>query len=377
MKTGTKTLPILISLIFFFANMQASDYKSKRTQTKTFEAPTHSILNIINEYGNINIVEWDKNEVSFEVTITATAKSQTDADEIVKTVDVLFNQSNVDQSGFTTIMAQTRYNQLKNCRCSRSVDYRIMVPKSINYQFRNKYGNISMKNAKGNTEILIEYGNFKGENLSGNKNLIRIEYGNIDIQQLSGGIENSIKAEYGGSINIGTSNNKLSVKMEYSKMRITTADDLEIKSEYSDLSVQKAKTIRFTSEYENYNIGEVDIVTGKSQYTNISIDQLNKSLALQRIEYGKLDIKNVSSLFESINVLASYTPVNIKFEANPSFDMNIKNEYGSISIPDPSNNMIKSSKDVVRTTASGKVGNASRKASVVIENEYSPINLKW
>lgn len=367
MKTVFKTSLTLACLVVFIVNIQAADYKSKRILTKTFKATDNSTLSVSNEYGAINITEWDKNEVSFEVTITATAKKQADADEIVKTANVNFAQSG------NMITAKTTYSNLKNCNCSRSVDYQIMVPKNIHYQLKNGYGNIAMGNAKGKVLVAVEYGNFKGADLSGDENMIKIEYGNIDVQRLTGN-SNSIKAEYAGNINIGTSNN-LSVKMEYSKMKVGTTTNLEIKSEYSDLSVQKAKTFTFASEYENYTIGEVDVLEGKAEYTNVVIGQLNKALVMPIIEYGKLDIKNVSSSFETINVKAAYTPVDVKFETGTSFNVNATTQYGTVSVSGNSK-VSKTSRDN-KVTVVGKVGsNDSPKASVIITNEYSLINLK-
>ena len=368
MKTSAKIVLFMTCFVISITNLQAADKTSKKTMTKSFTTSPNATLEVFNEFGNIHISEWDKDEISFEATLTATAKSQQDADKMLNTINVSFTSKG------SIITAQTKYGDAKNCKCSRSVDYLIRVPKNIHYNLKNEFGNINMANATGNVQVELEYGNYKAGNLNGNKNHIGIEFGShLNIAQINGN-QNQIDAEYSGDMNIDSFDN-LNIKAEFSTIKLGTGTKLDIQSEYTTVNIQKVQTLNFKSEFESYTIGEVDVLFGSAEYTNLNIKQVNKSIRIPNLEFGGLEVNSVSAQFESIDIKSEYAPIDIHFDA-PSFHIDATSEFGKISLPEIKSSINQTSKDQT-TVVTGIVGtDSSPKAKVKIKGEFANIKLK-
>ncbi len=156
---------------------QAADFKANRTLTKSFSVLKNDILKVNNLFGTISIVEWDKNEISLEVTMVVTAKKQLTADEIIRNINIQLTQET------NIVFAETKYPDIRDCKYN--VDYKIFAPKNMEYDLKNTYGNITMENIMGNITISTTHGNVSGGEFSGNCT-IQTTYGNVKIDKLLG-----------------------------------------------------------------------------------------------------------------------------------------------------------------------------------------------
>ncbi len=106
-------------------------------------------------------------------------------------------------------------------------------------------------------------------------------------------------------------------------------------------------------------------MTGKSSHTKINIDKLGKEFSALNMSFGNLDIKTVSSKFETISVKASHTPINIKFEQNSSFDLDADVEFGKITLPQGNNDISFRESKYNKEEVKGRIGKgSSKKASL-------------
>lgn len=391
MNTKNNVFAILIAfcLSCVFTTAMANNYEAKRTITKSFEATKGYTLLVEHKYGNINVQTWSKNEVYFEIKMIITSSTQKKADELLSNIDVKFEQMGKQ------IKAQTVFqNNLQCNNCGMTLEYSIMVPKGMDYIFDNKYGNILLGDADGNTDITVKYGNLFVKNFLGDNNIINVKYGNFECENSINNHANNIDVKYGSVkinkltgnknvLNIGYAGNieiketnDLEIDVKYSKLNIGTANELKIESGYTNTSITKVKKLNLSSKYENYNIGEIDELNAEYAYTNVSIGKLNKVLKISEIKYGKLNIDDVLPTFELINVDASYTNVKIRFDPKASYNVDLYTKYSTIEVPSGSKtNRTEPDKNSIQVK--GIVGNnSSPKANVNITNKYNGIYLK-
>ena len=384
MKTKFKIFLLLSISCFFFA-ATTSAYSVEKVIAKSFEASKGYTLSIENKYGSINVQEWDRNEISFEIKISAEAKKQQDAEDRLNSINVEFKQSG------KTVAAKTVFDpRYKSCNnCSFEIRYQVMVPKGINYVIDNMYGNVNIPNVEGNTNFVVKYGNLTTGNLSGSNtidvkygdyaslditganNAIDVKYGKINIQKLMGQ-KNTVTTSYGGNVYIGQTN-ILNIDIKYSKLKIDSADELVVESGYSNANIGKVTKLQVNSKYENYTIGEVNELNAYFGYSNVSIKKLNNSLKVSEIKYGKLNVDYVASHFSLMDVTAKYTNVNIKFDGAASYQADLYTKYGSINVP---SGQFRRASERDEERANGTVGNSSIKSLVKIKNSYANITLK-
>ena len=385
MKKQITVLFVLILCICSFSANSVWAYKTEKIFKKSFEASSGHTLSIENRYGNINVQTWDKNEVHIEVVVKVEMQSENKVNNLLSQIDIVFGQAN------KIISAKTTFPKNFNCNnCNMNIDYQVMVPKGLHYIINHKYGNVKLPDISGNTNLTVHYGNLNTGNHSGEKSIVEV-YGNFDAGDYTGNL-NNIDVKY-GNINmkklIGSSNlvnakynsivainqiSKLKMNIKYSKLKINTAEELYIESGYTNTTIGKTKKLNVTSKYENYDIGEADEIDANFEYTNVSIEKLAKSIKISEIKYGKLKIDYVSTDFELIKADSKYTNFNITFDPKTSYNINLYNNYGNISVP--SGNISRSEPSSNSIQVTGTVGNGSAKGKVEITNKYANINLK-
>ena len=380
MSTKIKLTAIAVCIALFMQHPAAAwDYRAEKTIDKSFDARAGHDLVIDNKYGNLDVVNWDKNEVRFSVRIEVESNSETKTKERLSKIDVVFSQSG------KRIEARTVLEQFDCNNCNFKVNYSVSVPRGVNYQLQYKYGNIKLPEVEGTTEIDLKYGNLNGESFTGKSNALDVKYGNVKLSgDMSGA--NNVTIKYGnfeaenlpGDHNIfdiayGNASfkkaGKARVSVKYSNLKLTEIKELDVESAYSKLKADKTGTINATAKYDKYNIGTADRIKGSLSYVDLQVGNLSESLHVEHVKYGHVNIDNVSRNFESIRIDAGYTNIKIGIDGNASFSSDIHTSYGSIDVASAFGTKTKKDKDEYLRTNNGK-------ATVKIENQHADITLK-
>jgi hypothetical protein len=372
MKTTLKkawmlTLCFMMTISCMSAKVFGYEYEATKTITKSFAAHKGSTLSVENKFGNIRIQEWDKNEISFEITVTVTSKKQNDADELLKEITVEFSQPGSTISAVTQIDGKCSF-------CSQSVNYQIMVPKDIHYRLNQRFGNITMGNAAGNTDVRVQYGNFTAEDLTGTTNLLDVRFGNMQVGLLTG-TTNTINAHFVKKATVKqTTHLSVDIRHSDSDLNIGQAGNLKIQSGYAGIKLGTVQKLDLTSRFGNTSIESVNEINAGSGYGNITIKQLAKTLTVSDISHGKLVVENVASGFDAIDVRARYADVKITFAPNVSYTADIKGRYADVNTN--SAGKLKLTQHRNETNVKGIVGDQpSPEASVKIVGEHGNITL--
>jgi hypothetical protein len=380
MSTKIKLTAIAVFVALFVQHPAAAtkEHRAEKTIAKSFDARAGHDLAIDNKYGNVNIVNWDRNEVSFSVKIEVESDSESKTREKLSKIDVVFSQSG------KRIEARTVLEQLDCNNCNFKINYSVSVPRGINFKLQSHYGNISLPHVEGATEINLKYGNLNGESLNGKSNNLDVHYGNIKLSgDLTGanninikygnfeagdlpGEQNIFDIAYGNATFKKTGKARLSIK--YSNVKLTEIKEMDIESAYSKLKADKAETINATAKYDKYTIDVADRIKGALAYVDLHIGTLNESLTAGQVKYGHVNINNVVRNFESIQIDAAYTNIHLRLDSNAAFSSDIHNSYGSMSIAAPFGTKTKKDWDEYLKTNNGK-------AKVVIKNQHADITL--
>lgn len=182
--------------------------EKKKTYTKSYTVSNSDKISFNNQFGELKINTWDKNEVNVTVTITAEASTDEKAQAILDRISI---EDGKKDGGvfFKTQFAKEKDNNWGKGEKQR-VDYVVYIPARNPLFAYNSFGPLTIGDFNGEATIESKYGSLTAGKLSNAKKVL-IEYGKGSI----------------GSINDG------SLIVRYSRVAVTNLDgDVQATFEY-------------------------------------------------------------------------------------------------------------------------------------------------
>ncbi|MDR0982297.1 MAG: hypothetical protein LBM07_03525 [Culturomica sp.] len=340
MKTRLFLIIMLITSLLSTSANASSLFKEevKKIVTKNYPVKSDPKLSIDSKYGNIDIIEWDRQEINFSVEIIGKADNKEDAEVMVNRVSIDFSK-NGNSISAKTVFEDTP-NKYRRGNTSTTVNYTVNVPKDVYMNLINKYGNIKVGTVYKDFEVDVKYGNLSGDNLLSENNDLNVKYGNI-------GLDNCKNA----TINIA-----------YGSCNVKNIDNLVLTQAYSNFKATKIGSLELTSKYDNFNIGEVTTLSATAAYSTLKIGKLNNSLVIGTIKYGNIKVNEVALDFSKINIDAAYTDINLGIGKEHNFHSELYTRYGNIRTGDITFS--------VKFNEEGGVGKSSKSAAWHGQNKY-------
>ena len=258
-RTFKKLLPIvlLLSTVHLIAQEVDKEKKEKkryeffreRNISKTYPASGNT-LNIDNQFGEVKITTWDKNEIKVDIHIETSSTQKELADKTFERIDVTDKQEGKDIN-FKTITNKNGKDEntsCNNCSNTMSIDYDIHIPANNTLNIENSFGSIVIPDYTGPVSLSNKYGSLKAGKLS-KPEKVWVEFGSADLKSI-GNIDLTFKYS---SVTIGnlTGNSKLKFEFcGYSKINLDNGlTALTVNDSYSSVHLVPAANLSAT-----YNI---------------------------------------------------------------------------------------------------------------------------
>lgn len=351
----------LIVLLLIQVNVFAGRDEFKKTITETFTVNENTRIEAINKHGDMHIHTWDKDEVSFEVTITVEAKTEADAEKEFDRIDVEF--SNVGN----TVGAETIWGERETKRRwsffdwstwgsgngwesgnKIRVDYVINMPAANPVDFTNKYGHINFPTLDNDAKITVKYGNMDGEHVGGDFDL-NVGYGDACLKTVAG--KSEVYVKYGKFCADELA--KLDIESKYSKVYLDKTQDITIQSKYDHYELGTVQNLHSDGKYDDFEIEWVKNIKLYSKYSDYRIEELAGTGYLD-MEYGNAKINRLAPDFGDLRLDGSYAHFKIKISSGMSFDVNVETSYGDMDFMDDQHIVIQ--KDGSNREADGYIG---------------------
>jgi len=358
-----KTMRV-ISATLAFLLMVSCAFAAKGRLNKVFDrefaVKESTKLYIENKYGQINVENWDKNQISIHVEVKVDNPNDEKAKIMLDAIDIEFSETD------NVVSAITKFNQdimKSNKRLfssisndEMSIDYMIKMPKNVEVDLNNKYGDIFINELTG-------------------KVLVNLKYGNIRVNKFERGDAkdiNTLVVGY-GSATLGDVN-WLKVEIKYGNLKVDKARAIVILSKYSKVNIDKVNSLVVDSKYDDYTLGSLANIVGESGYTNISINDLSKKLNLTT-KYGDVKISNVADNFESIVFNGAYTGLKAGINSNVSYKIDAVVSYGNIKFDAPTAKINRIEQNT-STELNGVIGaSEATNSKVYVRAKYGSVTL--
>jgi hypothetical protein len=347
----------LIGAILLLSQAAFSQEEFSREYEKKYSCSKQTNFKLYNKYGDIEIKDWQKDEINIVAKIVLKGISEQKADEVFKLVKINFSQEG------NSIRVETDYDDAFFKMINRNlgnknrfeVNYVISMPSYIKSDIENKYGSLFISKLTSASRIKVKYGNLK-------------------INQLEGaGKDQMVNIELGYSDGTIESCQWLKIMCKYSKLYIQESKALIIMSKYSKLTIDKGSSIVSESKYDGFKIGTLANFVTESEYSNFKFNEISKKIRLNT-KYTDFKVERVTAGFELIEIENKYGSINIGIEEGASYRLKGYAQYAKIHYP--SNARINRHQENTELRVEGIVGDdSSELPKVSIQTKYGGVNL--
>jgi len=354
-KIGLKIYFILLVLPqLLLATGKEGIYKKTTTINKTYTVGETGQVHIDNEYGNINIITWDKNEVTFTVTITVDGNNQNKVIERMEGIEVRINR-NGDKIAAKTYIKSIKsswnlFNWFSSNDTNFKINYTIKMPAKFDLTIHNDYGNIYLDRLEGSLNLTADYGQFElGELLNENNRITTDYFSNSSISFIKNG----------------------TIKADYSRINIDYAYKLTLACDYTHIQIDKIRKLIYNNDYGSIKVSNADEITGSGDYQSRSFSGI--SYLKMNGDYGSLKIADIQPEFELIKITSDYTNIKINNNKKVAYQITIKQEYGSVKYDNLE--IVKFIQENGNKHLTGYYKDPDSPSKIIIEHEYGSIKI--
>ena len=341
---------LCFSIPYCFSQDNSIQESSKEIH-KNFKTQNGDTLNMYAYFGKISIVEWDKDEIDFYIQIIGNGKTQNEAKNYLDSINILLYQKD-RLVVCNTDIASVKKSSSKS-KTGLNVVYKLHVPSNIYLNIKAVYGDIVIENdMHSNIQMEVIFGNFEGQYLKGKQNNLLLAYGNVKLK--------------------GAENLNLSLKFAFNS-NLENIKNLSVNSLNSNIKGGKIVNLDITSNFDKIKMDTIGYLKGILKHSELVINTLLSS-AIVDIDYGNIDIKNVYLNFDTIDIQAQYTPIQITLTENHNFSSYIEADHGSINMKNIASQKKETNQYQQRFT--GIIGkDKNPKSKVRIKNKFGIIKI--
>ncbi|MBI9036207.1 MAG: DUF4097 family beta strand repeat protein [Bacteroidales bacterium] len=341
----------LLAVLFvaFTGLVQAQD-KFEKKYHEAYEVTKGETFEISNKFGDINIENTTADKITIDAVVIVKARSKEKADKIIESIKITISKSG------SIVKAETDMEDLKMNNVDLEINYTVTMPAYLNTNLINKYGNVTINELHGKSNLAVKYGSLNvNKILDGNeKPLSSVELGYCEHSTIN-------------EFNWGK------VVIKYSKLKVGGGQALVVSSKYSKLDLGNFSSIVAEAGYDNYNVGEIKNLVLTAKYTDVEIAKLTKKLQLEN-KYGDVSVETIPDGFSSIDVVSKYAQIKLGLAENANYNLDIKTSYADVKYN--SLNITNRVKEGSGMELIGTAGSKSTDATITIRSEYGDVDLR-
>ena len=283
-------MKVLIAVLcLLVAGIQSKAETSEKKYEKTYPKAGIEELVLSNQYGKMEIVQVDGDEIKVAVAMKVTAKSGVKADETLELIQI----------GETITGQYLNFKFLTNT--TLNVDYKVSVPKGIKLRLISTNGNVYLTNFSGEVNADIRVGDFKATALSGGELYIKQEKGIFNVEEVA-----LMKGEFRNCT-----------------IRIASGDDVRLETNACDGELESMGKLNLRSSGGTMKIGDVEELTGSSSFTKYEVQDLGSYMDMD-MKMGEMNVRNIQLLFSEIRLKGSFTKVGLTFMKEAGYQLELK-----------------------------------------------------
>ncbi|HMU46173.1 MAG TPA: hypothetical protein PKC72_07395 [Chitinophagaceae bacterium] len=234
-------------------------FKKTKSYSKSYNLSGSDKVSLSNQFGEMKLVTWDKNEVKVDATITGKSDEEDRAQKILDHISIEDSKSGNTVS-FKTKFADDKKvwnkdDKGKHYNEGMEINYVVYLPSGNALKAENQFGKMIVPDYRGEAELESKFGSLTTGKISNAKE-VTVEFGKVDIGNIAGGKLN-IKFSNG---NVNKLSGNVNSNLEFSKVKLNIDNDaksLDIHNSYStvylDLDKNLSASYDITTSHGNFS----------------------------------------------------------------------------------------------------------------------------
>jgi len=241
-------------------------FKKTKSYTKSYNLGSSDKVSLSNQFGEMKLTTWDKNEVKVDVTITGKSDEEPRAQEILDRISIN------DSKDGNTVSFKTKFADDKEDRDKKDnrhehnnegmeINYMVYLPATATLDAQNQFGKMIVPDYRGEAEIECKFGSLTAGKISNAKE-VSVEFGEATITHINGGKLNIKFSE----ATINKLSGDVKTDLSFSQVKLNIDNDiksLDIHNSYSTVYLDLNKNLSATYDI-NTSYGEF---SNKSSFT--------------------------------------------------------------------------------------------------------------
>jgi len=309
MKTQLLNYKFLLAFACLVSSFHLSGqtFESSRSLRKAYRTGPNVEVQVINKYGDIHLVPWQKDSVVFEIDFSVTSNKQAKVDKTFDYIDFEFKETTYyviaqtvfkNQKSFWSEMADVAGTIFSSGTTTR-IDYTVYFPAKNDVRIENKFGNIYTTDHLGKVDFNLSNGDMKGHSFNG-PTRINLEFGNASIDQI---VE--------GSVTLG-----------YAELNLENAGEVNFETRSSKLYLNNCETINVASKRDKYYIKSISEITGETFFSYLSLDNVTSKINLIT-NYGDIKVLDFGESFARMDLNSQNTDITMYIDTEHLFEIDI------------------------------------------------------
>lgn len=342
---------LLVTTACLLPALAQAQFSETREVIRSFSVNPNTQVELINKYGKVDIKNWEKDSVRFEIKIRVEEKKLSKLEESIRGIDFDFTSSEhylivrtkVDQNQGGLAKEIQRFKEtLLSSDGNIQVDYTVWMPNTNSLKLENKFGDIYMGDFQGDVWIDLSNGNLKAYDFKGNLDLT-LNFADATINSIGRG----------------------RLDCNFSKLYVKSAESLRVVSKSTEFEFDELKDLNAQSRRDRFRIRMADLIDAQGSFSNFRVRELSDRINI-RSEYGDVEVESVAPDFGSIIIQSKSTDISLYFERDSKFNFEINHSKADLSLGTEVNVVEEILTDDGKTTSlTGNLGGASQGAAKV------------
>ena len=303
-------IPVCLALGF---PLGAQTYQNSRTERKAYKVSSNVEVQVINKYGDIRLIPWEKDSVVFEIDFSVTSNKQAKADKIFNYITFDFKSTAYyviaqtvfeGQNTFWSEMADVA-STIFSSGTSTQIDYTVYFPAGNDVRLENKFGNIYTTDHTGKVDITLSNGDLKAHSFTGPTRL-NIEFGNVSIDEVT----------------------DANISLGYVEFNLKKAGEITFETHSSKLYLTSCDKLHLDSKRDRYSIKSVAEISGEASFTYMNLDKATSKINL-KTSYGDFKLLEISDTFTRMDFTSQYSDLTLYLNDEHLYELEITRDNHS------------------------------------------------
>ncbi len=303
-----KILLLLLGVLWLSPTLTAQSTEKTKRMERAFKLQRTTEVNINNKYGNVHLLNWEKDSVKFEVEITVRSSKPARVDKMFNEIDIQFSQSSYYVNATSTFGGSgSLWSEITDITkavlsvgSETVINYTVHLPVWAKMNVENRFGNIYTTDHEGETEFKVANGSLQAKNLKA-KTRIVVAFGNADLQSIANG----------------------TVELNYADLEIQKASILRLTTRTSSVHIEQMDELHLDSRRDKITLPLLKKISGDASFSRIELGMLTTEMRLNT-NYGNITVAGISNEIQGFQLTAGYTNIALFLNKDQSAGIEIR-----------------------------------------------------